>query len=481
MADVTGPRRFGRSRGVLLIALVLAAVAALVVYWSSRDRAREDHVGPAFDSAVAQWPSEAPIVADPVPARAAVQPDPAPPTVVVAKEPSPEPRTANATIRLLSAGEPMRQGRVVLTPYGGTSFASDVDRGIGEARFTGIQPYTYAIDLEQIPEGWVISRAMARERHRDRGGRSITVEPGENRLDLELEAGAVIVGVVFDEKGWPEQNGFVRIHSLEDRDRSVPQHSFEMSNGTFRTHVHAGASMIEIMSTRSPDDRVPPLPQRVDLAVGARADLDFRFEAGTETLVARIVDETGAPFAGLKVGLNRMVPAVQDVGSSTLPTTIRQGLRFTKSDADGRFTFKHLPRGTCTVHIEEEGYSPLGGPKYSIVGRVPRTRYAELPRTEPDPWTIVVERAYPVLVRGKVLLKTKGEVNTIHVVIPTGDRREREDRRDIRVEYDGSFQFHVNGGETGAAIEVKHAGRVVRIPLAVTPQSGGPFLEIPLP
>jgi hypothetical protein len=39
----------------------------------------------------------------------------------------------------------------------------------------------------------------------------------------------------------------------------------------------------------------------------------------------------------------------------------------------------------------------------------------------------------------------------------------------------------VNGAETGVAIELKHDERVVRVPLAVTPQSGGPFLEIPLP
>lgn len=458
--------------------MLLVAVVACVAYFAARGRDSASAVEPSLARSEPGALAPPELAASRSTERAVAQTTTKEDGPAAAPTNAAKRRAADATIRLLTSGEPLRQGRVVLTPLGGSSIAAQVDPATGEARFTGLPIRTYGIALEGIPEGWLVARATARDERRNDGGREIALKPGENRLDIELEAGAVVVGVVFDEKGWPEQDATVRISSLEGRERYVPSRDVPVKDGGFRACVHPGLSAIEVMGAGG---RVPPLAQRVDLAAGGRADLEFYFQVGSETLVGRIVDETGAPFAGLRIGLTCTALIPPPAGSTAPPQEIRQGLQSTKSDAAGGFVFEKLPRGTCAVHVEQDGYSPFGGPGESIVGRVQEARTIELPRADTEPWTIVVERAHPVLVRGKVLVKRKGEVSSIEVVLAAGTRRAKERRQSFDVGFDGSFQFHVDGAETGAAIELKRDGRVVRVPLAVTLESGGPFLEIPLP
>jgi len=458
--------------------VLLVAVAACVAYFASRDRdtisAVELEVTTVDRTTVT--PTEL-VAVQPAEREAALPAMTEDVTAAAPAKPAVK-RTANVTVRLLSNGERMREGRVVLRTFDGVRLARDVDATTGEARFTDLKSMGYDVAVESIPEGWVITRALANDHKRGYGVR-IQAELGENRLDLEFEPGAVVRGIVHDENGWPESDARVHVYSLHPHERSVPSRYVDVTAGTFEVSVHDGASLIEVMNSSGEKRRVPPPVQVIDLAVGARADLEFRFERGTETFAGRIVDETGAPFAGLHVGLNRSHPVPPIAGARPMGGDWRLRLTGGKTDADGRFAFEGLPRGTCAVYIEEKGVSPFEHPKSATVARIQHPRSVELPLTEP--WVVSIERARPVLVRGRVLIEKKGQVRSFEVVLAAGERRAEEKRTRIDIEWDGDFQFHLHGAELGAAIELQHEGRSVRVPLDITLDSGGPFLEIALP
>ncbi len=458
---------------------MLVAVAACVAYFTSRGRDTNSAVErevTTLDNATFM-PTE--LIASPPAERAAALPAVKEEEVFAAAPAKPAvERTANVTIRLLSNGEPMREGRVVLRTFDGVRLARDVDATTGEARFTDLKPMNYDVAVESIPEGWLITRALANDHKRGYGVR-IYAELGENRLDLEFEPGAIVRGIVHDENGWPESDARVHIYSLHPRERSVRSRFVDVTGGTFEVSVHAGASLIEVMNSSGQKRRVPPPVQVIDLAVGARADLEFRFERGTETFAGRVLDEVGAPFAGLQVGISRSQSVAQVAGARPLGGDWRQGLTGSKTDADGRFAFEGLPRGKCAVYIEEKGVSPFDRPADATVARIQNPRTVELPLTEP--WQVTIERAHPVLVRGRVLIEKKGQVHSLEVVLPVGERRAKEHRESFNIGYDGAFKFHLDGAEADAAIELQHEGRVQRVPLALSTNSTELLVDVPLP
>lgn len=470
------PRDASTSGRGWIVAVALVAVIGCVVYFVSSAR-EAPPVEPEFGLREPMATAQADLAESSTTERAVAAPVakdeptvPSKPTTI---------RTSHATIRLLADGEPLQHGRVVLQLFGGPRIVRDIDAGTRKARFADLRPGNYDIDLEAIPDGWVVTRAASRDRDANRHGEEIEVRFGENEFDLELEPGAVVHGIVYDERGWPEDSARVRISSREPRERSVPARDVLVKGGEFVAHVHEGSSLIEVVNVDPRRRRIPPPAQTVTLAVGARADLEFRFSSGGETFAGRVVDETGAPFEGLSVTVSIDDEMIPVPGAAPTSGPLRRTLTGAKTDAEGRFAFEGLPRGTCTVRIEEKGVSPFEGPRYATVARIQTPRTVELPITEP--WVVTIERAHPVLVRGHVLVQGKRWTGSIDAVIAPGERRTVERRQDFQVDPDGSFTFYVDGGEKDVVVELKHEGRVVRVPIPLSVSAGEVRVDVPLP
>lgn len=467
-----------RARNVIAVVLALAAATILLLLVRDGDRAPAG-AAPAVPTVP---PREEPVTAladaaaRSVAASSTTEPAPAATPTTPARRGPPK---GNVTVRLVGPDGPLRAGRIVFTPDAPrTAVVAEIGAQFGEARFEGIVVTGYAVSFDDVPGGWVVSRTLAQDDKQRRGGFRFEVAEGENILDLRVERGAIVQGTVFDENGWPEAEAVVRISSLEPRERWVPAHTVELVGGAFRAHVHAGASSIDVWST-APKPRVPPAPQPISLAAGERADLEFRFELGTETFLGRIIDERGAPFAGLRVGVDRLLKVPEVDGARPSSGEVRQDIASAKTDVDGRFRIEGLPRGACVVRVEEKGVTPFQTPKEATVARIQQPHHVELPLAAP--WELTIERARPVRVRGRVVDAMKRKVWSIDVVLAAGERREKERREDFSISRNDTFELYVDGTEVGAVIEVKLSDQVVRVPLALGPDLGETFVEIQLP
>jgi protocatechuate 3,4-dioxygenase beta subunit len=98
-----------------------------------------------------------------------------------------------------------------------------------------------------------------------------------------------------------------------------------------------------------------------------RTDVDFKL-ARTVTASGVVVDESGQPIEGALVTLNgvihptyynrRKYARARAAGLIAIHTGFWSGLAKTKGDANGRFTFTHLPKDTVAfgVRAEKKGY-----------------------------------------------------------------------------------------------------------------------------
>lgn len=469
-----------------LLALGLIAIAACgIVFLYSRTLVAEVAVetGPLPEVPTASAPLANDV--EPVPPRtsAAVQAEemPVAPMSEERRPRRPRSTTGNLTIRLMHDGLPMNSGRVVLTGsfLWPESVLADVDPATGEARFLNLRRQEYTLRLEQIPMGWTLARAAAREQRNDLSNWRLAVEEGENHVDLALEAGAALTGVVFDENGWPAQSATVRISPLDDsgvRSRNVP-----VENGAFHTHVLEGVWLVEVMG-EARAGRVSPHPQAVTLAVGEQADLAFRFLPATEQLEIMVVDEENVPFEGLPIGVANPVSLGVVPGARFETVEVRHGVAYAKTDAQGRAVFASLPTGKVKIRVEEAAHGPWGGPQKELLANHAPILAVQLPRTESGPLRLQYPRARPVLVRGKLRAKAQ-ELPTLVVVVPLPNLWERECRMTVNGLWGAnpSFQFYVDGSADNAYLELERDTHIVRVPLPITKTSGGPELDISFP
>jgi hypothetical protein len=398
---------------------------------------------------------------------------------------------ASLEVRLRAGDALLASGRVAVRDVRTfREYSAAVDSN-GSAHFEGLRPSQYSVMLEDLPSHWVLSRAAARGNGQGRQP-EFDVRPGKNLIEIELELGARIEGTVIRADGRPASDARARFYSSEPRERYVPYMEVTPIDGAFSKRVLEGKWIVEVSAGTEPQNlpagavpdpelraQIPPLPQTVVIRPGELVQLDFRFSTGSLTLEGTILDETGAPFSGLHVGLARLVDVSMN-DESKEPPSFRQGITSRRSDENGRFAFPGLVSGAFVLYIEWKGYGPMDPPGESLVRGVTSPIAVEIPRPAKDPLVITLPRARPVLVQGNIRF-AKRMFPSATVVLQKGPFRTQDHRQAINIEPNGNFSFYVEGAEGIAFLELTSGEQRKLVPLEVSTMSGGPFHQITFP
>ncbi|MBL8842002.1 MAG: sigma-70 family RNA polymerase sigma factor [Planctomycetes bacterium] len=204
----------------------------------------------------------------------------------------------------------------------------------GQYELVGLDP--------QVPQQEVLAE------HPDYATLVVGVRPeGETtRLDLVLQSGAAVAGVVQDGDGQPLAGALLWIGSARYLTGAPTTRSRD--DGTFEfLHVPAGEVPLGASADGWPDATmrlvVPAPPQRLDGVV-------VRFGAG-RFLAGVVVDETGAPIAGATVAASRDGSMFD---------------RSTRSDADGSFRLVDLADAPHTFTAGASGYVRRYGLQFAL-------------------------------------------------------------------------------------------------------------------
>lgn len=131
-------------------------------------------------------------------------------------------------------------------------------------------------------------------------GTSFQLREGEQRaVDLRVHRAATLAGSLEGPQGEPLAGALVSLSS------ELGPHKCARSDELGRFHLadlHPGAYVLQVSAQSSPalEPGSAPLPQTVELAPGEARELEvLRFGAGGHRLRGRVVDQAGAPVAGL--------------------------------------------------------------------------------------------------------------------------------------------------------------------------------------
>jgi len=219
------------------------------------------------------------------------------------------------------------------------SYRPRITDGDGRLKFF-VTPQTQ-VDLTLYPSQWAAKR--------------VTLPAGKLDFgDIRLEAGTTVSGTLLDEHGKPAPGRWVAAERTDRRTSSTVSHPVRVAakteaDGTFTlpplkgTFTFWAPKAFQLWWTepaqRSPRPRVVILPQQHSFD-GTRERMELELRGVPQVKVAgRLIDPDGSPVKDTIVTLH-----VNMLGASMMRD-------FVATDADGRYTFKGIPRGIESLHV----------------------------------------------------------------------------------------------------------------------------------
>lgn len=262
------------------------------------------------------------------------------------------------------AGEPVGRATLLLR-HGARVVERRALDGTGPARFAGLAPGRYSLELEaeSLPPGLLPVPDAATGTLRVpcllAGGRT-------GACTLLAVRAACLRGSVLDPEGAPVAGARIRLQDT-DATREVPGREAESDErGAFLLEdVLPGTYRARIDWPRGARGTAPP-PSLQRLEAGAELALEIRAEAEPRDLAGQLLDEDGQPLAGQLVRGEWCEEPQDEEGPHPLdehgpPAPWSLVLAETRTDGEGRYRLEGLPPGTVRVR-----WAPRLGASYGF-------------------------------------------------------------------------------------------------------------------
>ncbi len=326
---------------------------------------------------------------------------------------------AGAYLRLMATGPSARRAR-----RNGWTARSDAE---GRFEITGLVPGTGLLSV--FADGWQVAELPR-----------VEIPAGGLRdLEVRLERGADIVGIVLDPQGRPAAGA--RVHAS----RSSPIPSFYATSdgdGAFRLGG-LGAGPVTLVASH-PDYRTASLQHEV--AAGENR-VELRLAAGS-ALSGVVVDDLGRPVSGAMVELR---------GSSwQLPVA---------SGPDGAFELPAMADGTYTLRVEHTDFAAAHLEDVAVAGHPVRG--------------LVVELSPGATILGRLLGVAPEELSTVRIQATT-EGPQGGSQRQGEVDYESRYRIsHAMAGDWVVKARTRD-GRKARGETAVRPGDREVVLDLDL-
>lgn len=179
------------------------------------------------------------------------------------------------------------------------------------------------------------------------------VEAPAEHVRVVLSRGATVTGTVTDTRGAPVERSWVVLWHAESEGRSERAEATDAQGHFTLRGVKPGRYMLEATLETPGVDRTAV--QALEVRGTERVEVALRFEEG-RTLPGLVVDDEGQPVEGVSVRVNRTgesIPAWRRESRSCGNRTTRDA----RTDAEGRFTLRHLEAATYWLYAYKEGYT----------------------------------------------------------------------------------------------------------------------------
>lgn len=382
-------------------------------------------------------------------------------------------------------GEPV-PARLLLTH-------DDTDRDVPDARadlasdpvalLRAPRPGRYSLVVGDYPVGYVPPRSASRRSFTDDEiavcDFEVDLDVGRTRLDLVMDASAIVEGHVVDDRGIGVEGAKVGAHVMtKSSTRSF--YGTTGADGRYRLRCAPGDVRVRLHFARShaASTLARPLPRNLTLGAGSTNTVDFRVTESGGRITGRIEDQDGRPVEDM------VVLAYFRPDETSMPEeqrrvyTQRDYVHSTRSGAGGVFVLAGMPSGRFGVRVGPDDYDPVGQGRLGMIG--PREIVSVAPNADVDLGVMNVVASRPFRVEGRIARADGGaidrdESNTwrLFAILQAGARRAKVREQKVRFRYrDGAchFAWACETPEDGVLLELRGPnGLVAQEPLFPVP------------